>query len=133
MDSQTCLSQMHTIRLKRPWLRERQVDGQESSAQRVDAPDDSPLLDGVGVTTYRRKFNRPTGLDQGDEVFLSIESWTGGSMEVRLNGEELPAVGSAINVGVMSLLQPHNELVVRITDAGETQGRITGEVALRIQ
>ena len=81
---------MHTIRLRGPWSveplkrfvlqpdgRYKSVDDALPAAGRVTMPADwSGLLgaDFLGRVCYRRTFQKPTGLDSGERVWLVVEA-----------------------------------------------------------
>ena len=123
---------MHVIRLRKPWTKLLSDGG---PAFRVDVPDqtvsDSELPG--AVAHYRRRFNRPSGLDDA-RVFLRITGWHGRLKSLSLNQTPIPVEASAtgVNTDVTSLLQPHNELVVSLLGTPAGLPRLSGEVSLGI-
>ncbi len=78
----------------------------------VSLPDESIALATTDFVTYRRSFNRPTGLNDGDSVALQ-SGLLPIACAIRFNGDavEIPSE-SSIEIG--DRLLPHNELVVTI-------------------
>jgi hypothetical protein len=120
----------HPIRLRHPWET-------EGSA--------------AGNVTYRRKFNRPTGLDLWEQVTLEIDRAVVAG-QVSLNGTSLGQLkpGEFFTADISSLLAPANELCVLadprsalaappgsssiyITDPDEPLGSPVGDVRLVIR
>ncbi|MCO6047820.1 hypothetical protein NG895_28275 [Aeoliella sp. ICT_H6.2] len=133
---------MHCIRLRGPWRYEvlEQIAGDEPPARegKQKMPGDWSLVLGAGfrgTVRYRRVFHEPTGLEEGQEVWLSIEG-VHSSAEVSLNGTTLPAVTSDLwRHVVRDLLLPESELIIDVSHpatAGEPGG-LTGLVQLEIQ
>jgi len=63
-----------------------------------------------------RGFHRPTGLQAGDRVLLSL-AYAGGKLTARLNGGSLPLhdrPGGSFEADISSQLADHNELAVEI-------------------
>ena len=120
---------MHTIRLRRPWCRQR---GDQSS--RVDVPDETPLSGGSSTqTVYRRNFNRPTGLTSETKIRLRVESICGSLASVQINELPLTSNTSAPYEIELHELNAHNEIEITINDSDGTAGHIDGEVYLVIQ
>ena len=143
---------MHFIRLRGPWRYEvlERLAGDPSlpseGKQKLPADWSATLgTDFRGAVSYRRTFHQPTGLEPGQEVWLSIESLTS-SAAVTLNGHDLPACPFAAERQdgeppppyrheVHDLLLPTSELTIDVThpvDAPEPGG-LTGLVQLEIQ
>jgi hypothetical protein len=155
---------MHTIRLRGPWQVEaieryvRRADGRyERSAEELPAAgrmtmpaDWGELLgaDFLGRVRYRRIFQKPTGLDEGQRVWLVVEP-ARSRVIVTLGGELLgevywgPAAG---RFDVTRLLEDHNQLDIEVEhpaldEAGATNddggslppGGLVGEVRLEIE
>ncbi|MCS7470463.1 hypothetical protein NZK35_27750 [Stieleria sp. ICT_E10.1] len=124
---------MHTIRLRRPWLRS--VDSQPPP-DKVDVPDTLPPAAGGGaVVTYRRAFNRPTGLTPNDSVCLSIAHFTADSIEIRINDTLIYQSDRTepIRLDMTAALRPSNQLAITLT-AGECPTTVLdGAVTLEIE
>jgi hypothetical protein len=87
------MSDPHIIRLRDPWEAERQNGD---------------------VTLWRRRFNRPTGLSPGDQVFLVIQSPTD-VPSLRLNDVELPISAhriGAVQAEIVSRLDVRNTIEI---------------------
>jgi len=106
---------IHSIRLREPW-------------------DVEPIVG--GLKRHRRFFNKPTGLEPGDRVWIVVEGAVG-LAELSLNGSPPPHAGDQAPVGnearrsfdVTTLLNLRNELVLILEDS-PTSSR--GEVRLEI-
>jgi hypothetical protein len=104
--------------------------------------------DFLGRVRYRRTFQKPTGLESGERVFLVVEPprfWG----EVSLSGESLGGVrwGAApLRCDITDRLEDHNRLEIvvehpsldsggRANDDGGTRspGGLVGEVRLEIE
>jgi beta-galactosidase/beta-glucuronidase len=155
---------MHTIRLRGPWQVEaveryvkrdgggydRSTDALPAEA-RVTMPADWGQVLGAtffGRVRYRRTFQKPTGLDSGERVWLVVEApRTRG--EVELNRKRLGETcrgESQVRFDITDLLQEHNRLEVLVEhpaldahsaadDDGGTNlaGGLVGEVRLEIE
>lgn len=121
---------MHTIRLRRPWLRS--VDG-GSVADKVDVPDDAPI-DAARVT-YRRTFNRPTGLTTEDRVWLSIRRFTARSARVVLNERPIHQTRShePIRLEITTNLLAGNRLQIHLDADDDRPPALDGAVSLEIE
>lgn len=105
----------HSIRLREPW-------------------DVEPAAG--GLKRHRRFFNKPTGLESGDRVWIVVEGAVGLS-ELTLNGSPPPhageqrasADGASRSYDVTTLLNLRNELILMQKDS-PTSSR--GEVRLEI-
>lgn len=84
----------HPIRLRHPWDSEPQADGR---------------------IVYRRRFNRPTGLDAGEHVSLEIDRALVAG-DVILNGAKVGQLKPAefFTADITSLLAAANELCVAV-------------------
>ena len=108
----------HTIRLRDPW-------------------DASPQAD--GTVRFTRHFNRPTGLETGDRVWLVIEG--AAPFSVSLNGHPVgqasrlpPPAADPARYEITALLQPRNKLEIELQSAPATDGPpCVGEVRLKIE
>ena len=98
---------MHTIRLREPW--EVEV-----------AP---------GGIVYRRHFNRPTGLEQGEVVRLKFEPLSPG-LSVRFNDEPLPQGCSVWDITLQ--LQLRNSVVILYAGASVPVEHPFSDVRLEI-
>jgi hypothetical protein len=154
---------MHTIRLRGPWELEpvarflRLDDGRY-------APSDAPLIivratqpadwakalgrEFLGSVCYRRTFHRPTGLEQGQRVWLIVEPPRSRCV-VNLNDHSLGVVlgeGDPGKFEISGLLQDHNWLEILVhhpsLDADgvakndinlQMPGGLIGEVRLEIE
>jgi hypothetical protein len=154
---------MHTIRLRGPWELEpvaRYVQLGDGRYERTDAPlvtvraklpdDWAKVLGGefLGSVCYRRTFQRPTGLEQGQRVWLIVEP-PRSCCVVNLNDHSLGVVSGEGNPGkfeISKLLQDHNWLEILVhhpsLDADgvakndiylQTPGGLVGEVRLEIE
>jgi hypothetical protein len=154
---------MHTIRLRGPWQVEAvarfvlQADGTYAisydglpAAARATMPADwSALLgaDFLGRVRYRRTFQKPTGLESGERVWLVIEEPRSFG-RTELNRKRLgdARCGRALRVDITEMLEDHNRLEILVehpaldadsaadddSDARSTGGLI-GEVRLEIE
>jgi hypothetical protein len=98
---------MHTIRLGPPWQ---------------TTPTDTG-------SRHARKFGRPRTLDANEQLWLVCEC-VPGPAEVRVNGTVVgtPDASGPFAVDITSLLQPRNEVVIAVADAGAL-----GAVALEVR
>lgn len=125
---------MHTIRLRRPWMRS--IPGQPTP-EKVDVPDDSSVtVDAGTVVQYQRSFNRPTGLGPDDTIWILIESYRAQSIEVRLNDHPLDqtehTADGSVRVNVTNHLAPSNRLELQLTADAIQPGLLDGLVSLQI-
>ncbi len=141
---------MHTIRLRGPWQYEvlSRSDGAKapSAAGKQKMPADwSETLGGdfYGTVRYRRTFHSPTGLEEGQPVWLVVEGVRSRG-HVTLNSQTLAhtchrsAVADAQAGGRFSiehLLSRNNELIIDVEHlpGDEGTGGLTGTVRLEIQ
>lgn len=147
---------MHSIRLRGPWQLEplarfalrpdggcQRVTKTLPAACRTTMPADwSAALghDFLGVVRYTRNFQRPTGLESGDKVWLVVEP-PRSKAAVRINEHPLGEVchgGPAGRFDITSLLAPSNLLEIEVEhskdDAGDGRcGGLVGEVRLEIE
>ncbi|HUY90625.1 MAG TPA: hypothetical protein VMV10_17945 [Pirellulales bacterium] len=132
----------HVMRLRGPWefevLRSAAADSPGRSAPaglsgRVRAPCDWSQSLGLGfrgAVRYRRRFNRPSGLDPHERVWLVVEGVDafGAAM---LNGRALgqaPGYALPASFDVTEWLSPSNELFIDVELPDELPG---GSAALR--
>lgn len=138
---------MHTIRLRRPWLRRtadsnppRTVDIPEAAPPNGRAsPTDSGAtdsgIDNDSPVTYQRSFNCPTGLQPGDSVWLLIEGAGASQATVTLNEStcyEGPAT-SILRIELTPHLQSSNQVTIRLESATHSRITIGGGVSLQIE
>ena len=115
---------MHAIRLRGPWAFS---IGGTSASGRIDFPSTWRQLVSAAASagreptdrnsiTLRRRFHRPTGLETGDRVVLSL-AHSGKGLTARLNGAELALLaqsGGSLEAEITSSLADHNELAVEL-------------------
>ena len=126
----------HAIRLRGPWDFEVLASAADRPGQnlagapvanRVELPCDWQATLGVdfrGKVRYRRRFNRPTGLDPHERVWLVVEG-VDAFGAAALNGSKLGEVrGYALpaSFDVTGLLSPSNELAIDVELPAETSG-----------
>ncbi len=121
---------MHIIRLRGPW--EKQTGDDE--VVRVDVPEDESEIAGSpqAIVWYRRNFNRPTGLQSQDRVYLKVTSWTGSLQSVQLNDQPIAVGAPPLEVDITSRLAPHNVVCLTFRSAADEMPRLSGEVSLAI-
>ena len=93
---------------------------QDADHRKVTLPERwQVLLDGVsGPVTFSRRFNRPTGLGDTDQVSLLLPQCPGQDRRVVLNDTEVAADSSSDNEGrfeVTRYLQISNTLTISFT------------------
>lgn len=144
---------MHSIRLRGPWryevLERRNLAG-EPFAGDLPPPGKQKMPanwadtlggDFFGTVRYTRTFHQPTGLEQGQGVWLVVEG-ASSRASVTLNDTTLSAAcvfaagdGEPLRWPIEHLLLPTNQLIIDVehlpTDTGI--GGLTGEVRLEIQ
>jgi hypothetical protein len=125
------MSSVHTIRLHAAW--KRMVDckaaGDAVGETVVSLPDVAIASEIADSVTYRRSFNRPTGLAQGDAIVLKCGLLPiASSIDFNGNRLDVPAEQS-LNIGPH--LQHHNELVVKIA-ADQFQAASLASASLEI-
>ncbi len=133
---------MHSIRLRGPWRYEvaERLTGDDSrprSGKQKMPADWAEILgsDFRGTVRYRRTFHQPTGLDEGQQVWLVIEGVTS-IATVTLNNACLAACGPAgKRYEIQHLLSPACDLIIDVTHpvGADGVGGLTGEVRLEIQ
>lgn len=100
----------HVIRLRKPWRCQL----------------------GAGQVTCRRGFNRPTGLDDGERVWLIVDG-VRGAAQLTINDGPLGAVAAGVPSGgwdMTDLLQSHNELAISIACDDPAAALAAGPAAL---
>lgn len=122
----------HQIRLSSMWQR---VLGENEPETRLALP---AVLTGVppGVTArYLRVFHRPTGLENGAEVFLVIPKWRG-SLRVFVNdvvvATTLEPQQAPGRFPITDLLQPTNKCVLELTADNQGDVGVDAIVVLEI-
>ncbi len=155
---------MHIIRLRGPWLVEpvarfllqsdgtyRPVSDDLPPAARVTMPADWSATCGgdfLGRVRYRRTFQKPTGLESGERVFLVVEPSRSQGV-ITLSDKRLGDVRWSeppFRLDITCLLENHNRLEIVVehpaldatgaaNDDGETHppGGLVGEVRLEIE
>ncbi|MCA9137598.1 MAG: hypothetical protein KDB00_12590 [Planctomycetales bacterium] len=85
--------------------------------------------------TYRRTFNRPTGLGTGDRVWLLIDQFSGDSIKVMINDIQIHAAEGThlARVELTSHLEPTNRLVVGLSGSPASPAVLSGAVSLQIE
>jgi hypothetical protein len=125
------MNRSHRIRLHAAWKRlsgsdaiDSQVapEGHSPAAEQAEAAEqassvslpDASLCDCVAPwVTYRRNFNRPTGIGPNDRVWLGCSLFASATRGV-LNGRDFNLPPSGQPLEVTDMLRPHNELRVVI-------------------
>lgn len=140
----------HRIRLRRPWTRITEIQtGVTRTEDRVDVPDapesdgipaGDPADDAATAVRYSRRFNCPSGLSADDRVFIQIGGWTGRLTDVSCNAHSQsilpssPDVSQDCRVDVTDVIQPSNELQIRLSSTGTcVTPRLVGEVCVWIE
>jgi len=122
----------HTIRLHAAWKR---VDdsAQASCDERelaVSLPDKSILSVNASSVVYRRAFNRPTGLADGDSISLQC-GLLPIAASIRFNGNQID-VPSEASIEIGDRLLAHNELAVTIV-ADQFQAAALASATIQIR
>lgn len=102
----------------------------------MDVPDTAPVaVTGGGQVTYRRVFNRPTGLTPTELVWLSIPHYAADSIEVRINDTLIgrSTAGDPIRVDITADLQTSNQLAVTLKPSVSGPAALDGLVTLQIE
>ncbi len=143
----------HRMHLKGPWFYE-WLDGPHACGDGdEDAAIDSPLLNDSrvrmpssmndsfgkvsGRIVFRRRFQRPTNLDDNERVHIAFDG-IGGRADVAVNGHPLGSLKNnteTVSFDMTDLLEPSNELTVDlIISWGEDQkpGGLYEPVAIEI-
>lgn len=122
---------MHLIRLRRPWQK---IVGPASEPATIDVPelDEKPAANELAAATYRRSFNKPTGLEPSSRVHLRVAGWQGLLESAELNDARLPADETRIDADITGLLRPQNQITIRLIGRPGQAARLSGEVALAI-
>ncbi|QEG42894.1 hypothetical protein [Roseimaritima ulvae] len=128
-------SDRHAIRLRGPWWCSPGPRFDEGRAIRVQWAADVEA-ENVDAFVMRRAFNRPTGLEAGDRVYLVAES-VEHLRAIELNGQavwtcEATESVTAVEVDIVETLQPVNQLDLTFALPRPAPPRVTGEVRLEI-
>ena len=124
---------VHTIRLRRPWLRS---VGDQEPPTKVDVPDADLSAERCdSFVTYRRAFNRPSGLEPNDRVWLSIAKYTDCSIRVLLNDVSIfqGDTPQPLRIDITPHLGNTNQLVIQRTAEHQLNAVLDGEVTLQIE
>ena len=155
---------MHTIRLRGPWHVEpvarflllpngtyQTTPDDLPPAARVTMPADWAVVCGgdfLGRVRYHRIFQKPTGLDSGEQVFLVVEAPRSlGVVSLNHRSLGIVAIGDVhLRINITAMLDDHNHLEIVVdhpsldaagtpNDDGETRlpGGLVGEVRLEIE
>ncbi len=120
---------MHTIRLRYPWTRQ----ARSGESCRIDVPEPMEFASNIDEATYSRRFNRPTGLEEGDRVWLRISSWQGTLTSLRLNETEQSIAGTHIELDITEQMKLHNLIEIALSPSDTNQARLDGEVTIEIR
>lgn len=145
---------VHRINLKGPWSYE-WLDGPHpvaGSEERISS-EDSPLLadsrvrmpsswqsafgSSSGRIRFRRRFQKPTNLDDNERVHMAFDG-IGGSAVIAVNGRkiaEVENIESTVSYDVTRLLDPSNEVSVEISftpDECDQPGGLSKPVVVEI-
>ncbi|QEG02500.1 hypothetical protein Mal15_66210 [Stieleria maiorica] len=107
-------------------------------------PDTAPATAPEGsVISYRRVFNRPTGLTPADVVWLSLPHHTAESIEIRINDAlvhqsvhqsvQQSKTTAPIRIDITARLQPANQLVITLTTGRTFPATLDAPVTLEIE
>jgi beta-galactosidase/beta-glucuronidase len=145
---------IHRINLKGPWNYE-WLDGPHGSGDAAESTssDDSPLLadsrirmpaswqsafgNVSGTIRFRRRFQRPTNLDENERVHIAFDG-IGGEASIAVNDQPIGSLSDTAETSsfdVTELLLPSNELSVELTHSpgdASTLGGLYKPVALEI-
>lgn len=123
----------HRMHLKGPWFYE-WLDGPRGpQSEADDATLDFPLLtdsrirmpasmkesfgEVSGRVVFRRRFQRPTNLDENERVHIAFDG-IGGRADIAVNGQSIGSVennSETVSFEMTNLLAPTNELTVDLT------------------
>ncbi|WP_153557700.1 hypothetical protein [Roseimaritima sediminicola] len=132
----------HRIRLRGPWWRSIGRSFDPRHATRVDwaaalatPPTRVSTQQRVDAFVLRRTFNSPTGLEDGDRLFLVLRQ-VDYVRSITLNGQGIwtgdETASPHLEIEVSQYLQDHNELELLIAVPCPAPPRSHGEVALEI-
>lgn len=134
----------HVIRLRGPWQYElaavAALPGATESKPPAIAPSGSLRLPTdlyrlqeagwTGPVTFRRRFNRPSGIRPVDQLFLVVEDATCAG-EVSLNGHRLGVLSPDCPLtafSILAVIAPHNELTIHSVAPGDMPGAVWLEI-----
>ena len=128
---------MHKIRLKKPWEKTTNL---AKTRVRVDVPEQpqgaaTSHIDAtaaVETATYRRRFNRPTGLQPSTRVWLNIRDFAGRLEFLSVNQRQFQALDAPVELDIHDALSDHNELVITLSATDGAQPSLSGDVWLAI-
>jgi hypothetical protein len=106
---------LHRIRLQGPWQAVPPGDDSDSTPADVSIPASWQDLFGqaIGTAILRRGFNRPTGLEPGNRVFIRLPAQSATITRCSLNGIDLEASSSnSLSYDAIAALQPFNLLEI---------------------
>jgi hypothetical protein len=125
------MSAPHVIRLRGPWEFQTLEDAAAARSGRVPIPAPTPALlaDYAGAVRFTRRFQRPTGLENGARVKLVIENLPTDAV-VALNREPLDSELSPARWEIAGRLNQSNALTIEF--AIEPGAAIEFDVRLEI-
>ncbi|WP_437206567.1 hypothetical protein [Planctomicrobium sp. SH664] len=114
---------IHRIRLQGPW--EVTPPGAASDhweTLQIPATWEEAFGERRGPVTFRRRFNAPTGLEDGDRLFIRLPEDCGSVQRLSLNEEERSAGAEELwQFDVTEAIRPFN--LLQFTLAGESDAR----------
>jgi uncharacterized protein with NRDE domain len=125
----------HRMHLRGPW---EYAWGGETG--RVKLPAEWRMLfgDRAGTVTLRRRFGRPTNLEQHERVFVAFGG-LGGTARIRVNGVEVGAAADddrPVRFDVTTLLKPSNQIEIELTfdplENANRRGGLWAPVAIEV-
>lgn len=142
------MPKIHRIRLRGPWQAQVCAAADTPAADSAAAAQQwlratvphrwiQPPFDTAAAVRYQRRFNKPTGLTDGETVWLVVEDF-GPAISLQLNGSSWPpcsADAAPLRVEITSQLKASNVLTLTVSRGDEPpQPRLgfVGEVALEI-
>ncbi len=137
-------SERHRIRLRGPWWRSAGTVFDTAAAVRIRLPSTPAEQQGGDSTSpssadyvFRRPFNRPTGLQGGDVVWLVLEG-IADLQTVRLNDQPIWQRRSStpesmpLEIAITKLLQDANQLELQLALPCPALPYLSGETRLEI-
>jgi hypothetical protein len=101
---------------------------------KADVPDLDVSIVSV-QKTYRRSFNRPTGLSDDARVFLSISQWQGSLKSLELNHKAIEldrSIQASLCIEITSQIELSNKIEIQITNSGDQSPLLCGAVCIEI-